>query len=173
MISHLNVIDPADQPRFGQWGVTALFQPLWACNEPYMDLTKQRIGVTRSGYIYPEHGVARAGGRIAYGSDWPVASADPLQGIEVALTRIEPGNHDRPPLLPDEAVTLAEAIKSYTLDVAWVNHLDTETGSIVVGKSADLIVLDKDIFRLPSNEIHNAQVLTTFFKGKTVYGTLQ
>ncbi|PNU06925.1 amidohydrolase [Novosphingobium guangzhouense] len=171
MISHLNVIDPADQPRFATLGVTAIFQPLWTCNEPYMDLTKERIGPKRSQYIYPVGSVEKFGGRVAYGADWSVASADPLLGIEVALTRVAPEG-DREPLIAGEAVTLAQAVKSYTLDVAYVNHLDQETGSIRPGKSADLVVLDKDIFKLDARRIHQTKVLMTMFKGKPVYGTL-
>jgi ABC-type dipeptide/oligopeptide/nickel transport system ATPase subunit len=142
MISKITVIVRADPPRFGPLGVTAIFQPLWACDEPYMRLTMEKIGPERSHHIYPEQGVLKGGGRIAYGSDWPVATADPLQGIEVALTRAEPGVAGAKALLPEQAVTLAEAIKAYTLEVAWVNHMEHETGSIEAGKSADLIVLD-------------------------------
>lgn len=171
MISHLNVIDPADQPRFGQLGVTAIFQPLWTCNEPYMDLTKERIGPRRSQYIYPVGSIEKFGGRVAYGADWSVASADPLLGLEVALTRTAPEG-DLPPLLASEAVSLDRAVRSYTLDVAYVNHLDKETGSIEVGKSADLVVLDQDLFRIAPRRIHETKVLATVFKGKTVYGKL-
>ncbi|WP_454798311.1 amidohydrolase [Novosphingobium lindaniclasticum] len=171
MISHMNVIDPADQPRFARLGVTAIFQPLWTCNEPYMDLTKERIGPVRSQYIYPVGSIEKFGGRVAYGADWSVASADPLLGIEVALTRIAPGE-DRAPLGASEAVTLAQAVRSYTLDVAYVNHLDQETGSIVPGKSADFVVLDKDIFRLPARQIGTAKVMVTLFKGAPVHGDL-
>ncbi|MEE4452169.1 amidohydrolase [Novosphingobium resinovorum] len=171
MISHLNVIDPADQPRFATLGVTAIFQPLWSCNEPYMDLTKERIGAVRSKYIYPVASVETFGGRVAYGADWSVASADPVLGLEVALTRTAPEDK-REPLIASEGVTLAQAVKSYTLDVAYVNHLDQETGSIVPGKSADLVVLDKDIFKLEPRRIHEAKVLATVFKGKAVYGSL-
>jgi predicted amidohydrolase YtcJ len=172
MVSHMNVIEPADQPRFGKFGVTAIFQPLWASDEPYMRLTIKAIGPDRSRYIYPEQGVLGNAGRIAYGSDWPVASADPLWGIEVALTRTDPDHPELEPLLPGEAVSLAEAIKDYTLEVAWVNRLEHETGSIEVGKSADLVILDKDIFRLAPKQIHTAKVLATIFRGKAVYGAL-
>jgi predicted amidohydrolase YtcJ len=172
MISHMNVIDPADQARFGTLGVTAIFQPLWTCNEPYMDLTKERIGPVRSQYIYPVASIEKSGGRVAYGADWSVASADPLLGIEVALTRVAPEGK-LAPLIAGEAVTLPQAVKSYTLEVAYVNHLDQETGSIAPGKSADLVVLDKDIFKLDTRRIHEAKVLTTLFKGKPVFGTLE
>lgn len=171
MMSHMNVIDPADQPRFGLLGVTAVFQPLWACDEPYMRLTMERIGPVRSTYIYPAGSVLRAGGRLAYGADWSVASANPFEGIEVALTRIAPGEN-LAPLEPNEAVTLDQAIRAYTLNVAYVNHLERETGSITPGKSADLIVLDQDLFKIPVRQIHATKVVVTMFKGRTVYDTL-
>lgn len=171
MMSHMNVIDPNDQPRFGQLGVTAVFQPLWACNEAYMQLTKERIGPLRSTYIYPSGSVLRAGGRLAYGADWSVASANPFEGIEVALTRIAPGGN-LPPLEPKEAVTLEQALKAYTLNVAYVNHLDKETGSIAPGKSADVIVLDQDLFKIPARQIHATKVIVTLFQGRAVYGSL-
>lgn len=172
MISHLNVIDPADQPRFGQLGVTAIFQPLWACDEPYMRLTIERIGPARAGYIYPANSVLKGGGRIAYGADWSVASANPLEGLEVALTRIAPGVTDAAPLIAGERVTLEQAVRAYTLDVAYVNHLDDRTGSIAAGKSADLIVLDHDIFTIPATDISKTKVLVTLFEGRAVFGDL-
>lgn len=172
MISHLNVVDPADQPRFGTLGVTAIFQPLWACDEPYMRLTMERIGPLRSRYIYPANSIRSAGGRIAYGADWSVASANPFEGIEVALTRVAPGG-SLPPLLASEAVTLEQALRSYTLDVAWVNRLDRETGSVAPGKSADLLVLDRDLFRIPVRQIHETKVLLTLFRGRAVFGSLE
>ncbi|MDG2534158.1 amidohydrolase [Sphingomonas sp. HITSZ_GF] len=171
MISHMNVIDPADQPRFAKLDVTAIFQPLWACNEPYMDLTKVQIGPVRSTYIYPAGSVLRAGGRLAYGADWSVASANPLEGIEVALTRVAPEGN-LPPLEANEAVTLAQALRAYTLNVAYVNHLDKQTGSIAPGKSADLIVLDQDLFKIPARQIHATKVLLTLFQGRAVHGSL-
>jgi predicted amidohydrolase YtcJ len=171
MMSHMNVIDPADQPRFAKLGVTAIFQPLWACNEAYMALTIEQIGPVRSTYIYPASSVLRAGGRLAYGADWSVASANPFEGIEVALTRIAPEGK-LPPLEPNEAVTLEQALRAYTLNVAYVNHLDKETGSIAVGKSADLIVLDQDLFKIPVRQIHATKVMVTLFKGKAVHGSL-
>ncbi|KAF1686709.1 amidohydrolase [Pseudoxanthomonas broegbernensis] len=172
MISHLNVIDPADQPRFGELGVAAVFQPLWACEEPYMRLTIQRIGPRRKAHVYPANSVLQAGGRLAYGSDWPVASADPLEGIEVALTRVAPGVDGTAPLLPEQRVGLAEAIKAYTLDVAYVNRIDGIAGSVEVGKSADLVVLDRDLFAIPVREISKAKVLLTLFQGRPVHGAL-
>ena len=172
LISHLNVIDPADQPRFGELGAIAVFQPTWSSNYPYMDLAKQAIGPVRSGYIYPANSVLKGGGMLAYGADWPVATADPLLGLQVAVTRVNYQEPDSEPLLPDEAVTLEEAIRAHTLDVAYANRMEDVTGSIAPGKSADLIVLDADIFDLPAMEIGGADVILTLFEGVPVYGTL-
>ncbi|TGX55769.1 amidohydrolase [Sphingomonas gei] len=172
MISHMNVIDPADQPRFAKLDVTAIFQPLWACNEAYMDLAIERIGPKRATYIYPSGSVLRFGGRLAYGADWSVASANPMEGIEVALTRVAPDG-DRPPLGAGERITLAQALRAYTLNVAYVNHLDKQTGSLAPGKSADLIVLDRNLFETPARQIHATRVLLTLFQGREVFGKLQ
>ncbi|AQR75730.1 amidohydrolase [Sphingomonas sp. LM7] len=171
MMSHMNVIDPADQLRFGKLGVAAIFQPLWACDEAYMRLTMERIGPKRSSYIYPANSIRKGGGLIAYGADWSVASANPLEGIEVAVTRVAPGGN-LSPLNAGEAVTLEHALRAYTLNVAYVNHLETRTGSIAAGKSADLIVLDQDLFRIPVTRIHRTKVLLTLFQGRTVFGSL-
>lgn len=172
MITHLNVIDPKDQPRFGQLGVIAQFQPTWASNYPYMDLTKDAIGPQRSGYIYPTGSVLRGGGMIAFGADWPVATADPLSGLEVSVTRVSETAPDSPPLLPAEAITLEQAIEAHTLNAAIANGVGGQTGSIEVGKDADLVVLDQDIFALPPKQIDDADVLLTLFRGRAVHGQL-
>lgn len=172
VISHLNVIDPADQARFGPLGAIAGFQPTWASNYPYMDLTKQAIGPVRSGYLYPSKGVVDSGAKIAFGSDWPVATADPLLGLQVAVTRTNYEEPDSDPLLPDQAITLEQAIRSHTIDVAFALGLDATTGSVTVGKSADLIVLDANIFTLPAERVSDADVILTLFEGRPVYGTL-
>jgi predicted amidohydrolase YtcJ len=172
MISHLNVVDPADQPRFGALGVAAQFQPLWASHYPYMDLTRDAIGPVRSGYIYPAASILKAGGRLAYGADWPVDSADPLKGMQVAVTRTTADDPSAGPLLPNEAVTLEQAVHAHTLDVAYVNRMDDKLGSIEPGKLADIVVLDKNIFDLPKDQIGTAKVLLTLFEGRPVHGDL-
>lgn len=173
MVAHLNVVDPADQPRFAKLNMTAQFQAAWASNYPYMDLTKQAVGPTRSGYIYPAGSILKYGGRLAYGADWPVGTANPFEGLQVAVTRT---NLDLPtsgPLLPGESVTLEQAVAAYTIDVAYVNHFDKQLGSIAKGKIADLIIVDRDIFKIPIAEVAKAKVLVTFFEGKPVYGDLE
>ncbi|WP_051330606.1 amidohydrolase [Niveispirillum irakense] len=172
MITHMNVVDPPDWPRFGELGVIAQFQATWSSNYPYMDLTKQVIGPERSQWIYPANSLLKAGAVIAYGADWPVATADPLAGLQVATTRVNYEDTATPPLLPDEAVSLEEAVKAYTINVAYANSMEDFTGSIAKGKSADLVVLDQDIFKIDRMQIAKTKVMLTLFEGKPVHGAL-
>lgn len=172
MISHLNVIDPADQPRFGEVQAIAVFQPTWSSRYAYMDLTIEAVGPARAQHIYPAGSVLRGGGMLAYGADWPVATANPLAGIQVAVTRTNYEDPSEGPLLVNEGVPLAEAIRAHTINVAYANGLESLTGSVASGKSADLIVLDRDIFQLPADQISQARVLLTLFRGEPVHGSL-
>ena len=172
LIAHLSLIDPADQPRFGELNVAANFQPLWACDHAYMRLTAEQVGDVRMRHTYPANSVLSSGGRLAYGADWPVASANPFEGLEVAVSRREPGMPDTNPLYEHEGVTLEEAIRGYTIEVARVTDLAEETGSLSVGKSADLIVVDQDIFSVPTHQISKTGVLLTLFRGRAVHGDL-
>lgn len=169
-IAHLQVIHPDDVPRFRRLGVVALFQPLWAFADSYIvDLTWPALGAERSGWIYPMGSVHRAGGTLAFGSDWSVSSLDPLEGIEVAVTRRDPDGGGRPAMQPDEALDLPTAIAAYTAGAAWANRLEETTGSIETGKAADLVVLAEDLFALPLEKIGEARVLMTLIAGDIVY----
>ena len=103
------------------------------------------LGSERAGWQYPFASLKRAGARLAGGSDWTVSTANPLLEIEVATRRVAPETRDLDPFLPDERLTLDEALEAFTLGSAFVNHLDSVTGSIEVGKQADLVVLDRDL----------------------------
>jgi len=169
-IAHLQVVHPDDVPRFRRLGVIALFQPLWAFADSYIvDLTWPALGAERSGWIYPMGSVHRAGGTLAFGSDWSVSSLDPLEGIEVAVTRRDPDGGGRPAMQPDEALDLPAAIAAYTAGAAWANRLEETTGSIETGKAADLVVLADDLFALPPEKIGEARVLMTLIAGEVVY----
>lgn len=137
-----------------------------------MELTEAAIGSKRMEYIYPAGSIVKAGGDLAYGADWPVGTANPLEGLEVAITRRTAGDPNAKPLLADEGVTLEEAIESHTINVAYVNGMAEFTGSIVPGKNADLVVIDKNLFELSPYEISKAKVLVTLFRGEAVYGDL-
>ena len=147
-IAHLEVIDPADIPRFRTLGVIANFQALWAYADDYIvDLTwaaasgpSARAGSTRSAaWCAP-------GGVLALGSDWSVSSLNPLDAIQVAVTRQGLEEPKRAAMVPEEAIDLPTALAGYTIGSAYANNLEKDTGSIEVGKAADLIVLSKNLF---------------------------
>lgn len=170
-IAHLEMVDTLDVPRFAQLGVLANFQPLWAYRDSYVhDLTEPVIGPERSSRLYPLGSVARTGGTIVAGSDWNVSSMNPLEAIQVAVTRRDPDGPPGPPWLPAEVITLDRILAAYTIEGARANFQERETGSITVGKAADLIVLDRDITAISPFEIHAAHVLLTMLNGKVVFG---
>ncbi|MFG3009494.1 amidohydrolase [Streptomyces cinerochromogenes] len=167
-LAHLQVVHPDDVPRFARLGATANIQPLWAAHEPQMDeLTIPFLGPERARHQYPFGALLRSGARLAAGSDWPVSSPDPLQGIHVAVNRVEPGGTG-PVFLPDERLSLSDALTAYTAGSAYVNHLD-DTGRVAVGALADLVVLDRDPFSGPPEAIAETRVALTYVGGACVY----
>ena len=166
-LAHLQVVHPDDVPRFAKLGATANMQPYWAAHEPQMDdLTIPFLDPALAGWQYPFGDLHRAGARLAGGSDWPVSTPDPLQGIHVAVNRVHHGD-DLDGFLPGQALDLGTALTAYTAGSAYVNHLD-DTGSIRPGFRADVIVLDRDIFAAPTLEIGDARVAMTFIDGRPV-----
>ncbi|WP_251096046.1 amidohydrolase [Streptomyces sp. Caat 7-52] len=167
-LAHLQVVHPDEVPRFARLGATANIQPLWAAHEPQMDeLTIPFLGPERAAWQYPFGSLLRSGARLAAGSDWPVSSPDPLQGIHVAVNRVEPGG-TRPVFLPGERLGLTDALTAYTAGSAYVNHLD-DSGRVAVGALADLVVLDRDPFAGPPEAIAGTSVALTYVGGACVY----
>ncbi|MFD5626690.1 amidohydrolase [Streptomyces sp. NPDC127072] len=167
-LAHLQVVHPDDVPRFARLGATANIQPLWAAHEPQMDeLTIPFLGAERAAWQYPFGALLRSGARLAAGSDWPVSSPDPLQGIHVAVNRVAPDERG-PVFLPDERIGLRAALTAYTAGSAYTNHLD-ETGSVRVGALADLVVLDRDPFAGPAEAIGGTKVALTYVGGERVH----
>ncbi|SED66692.1 amidohydrolase [Streptomyces sp. PAN_FS17] len=168
-LAHLQVIQPADVPRFARLGAIANIQPLWAAHEPQMDeLTIPFLGPERATWQYPFGALLRSGARLAAGSDWPVSSPDPLHGVHVAVNRVTPGADDAQVFLPGERIGLAEALTAYTAGSAHVNHLD-DTGEVRAGALADLVVLDRDPFDGPAEAIAQTRVARTYVGGAQVY----
>jgi predicted amidohydrolase YtcJ len=172
-ISHLEIIDPQDIPRFGELDVIANFQPLWANADEYItELTIPFIGEERARWLYPISSVLENGGMIAFGSDWSVSTANPFHQIEVAVTRKDPEMGNAEVLIPEERILLEDAIAAFTINAAYTNHLDDQTGSIEAGKLADLIVLDRNLFEIAPEAISTTKVLVTLFEGRQVHGDL-
>ena len=169
-IAHLELIDPADIPRFARLGAAANFQALWAYADTYItELTLPILGPRRSRWLYPIGSVARTGARIVGGSDWSVSSMNPLLAIQVALTRRGPDDPPGEAWIPEERVDLATMLRAYTVNGAWLSHDERTRGSLEAGQAADLIVLDRDLFRIPPSEIGRAKVLLTLLDGREVF----
>lgn len=169
-IAHLQLIDPLDIPRFEALGVTANFQALWAYADPYItELTIPILGPGRSRWLYPIGSVARTGAVVAGGSDWSVSSMNPLEAIQVALTRRGPGDPPGEAWIPEERVDLMTMLRAYTINGAWLSREEKLRGSLEPGKAADFIVLDRDLFSIPPTEIGRTRVLLTLLEGREVF----
>lgn len=172
-ICHLELIDPSDIPRFRELDVVANFQPLWAIPDAYItELTIPRLGPERSRWLYPIGSVLEAGGMIVFGSDWYVTTPNPFPQLETAVTRQDAYGAIDGVLEPQERIGLHDAIAAFTINSAFVNFQDDATGSIEVGKLADLIVIDRNLFSIDRHEISDAVVELTLFGGRVVHGDL-
>ena len=170
-LSHIQLFNPMDIARFRELDAVANFQPYWAWADLFItELTMPKLGPKRSRWLYPIGSMFDSGAVVAFGSDWFVTSGNPLLGIETALTRRDPLTNSGNRFYDQERISLHEAIAAYTINGAYVNFLDEETGSIEAGKLADLIVLDRNLFDIKPEEISDAQVLMTILDGKPVYG---
>jgi predicted amidohydrolase YtcJ len=169
-VAHIQVIHPDDIGRFRELDVVANAQPYWACHEGQMDnLTIPFIG-ERWRWQYPFRSLRAAGAVLAMGSDWSVSTPNPLLEMELAVERVADESRGlREPLLPGERLDLIDALAAFTAGSAYVNHLDTETGTLEVGKAADLAVLDRDLFDRGAGAIGEARVVGTFVEGVPVY----
>jgi predicted amidohydrolase YtcJ len=175
-ISHIQVVHPDDLARFRDLEVLANCQALWACEEPQMtELTLPFLGPERSGWQYPFGRLLRSGAQLCFGSDWPVSSPDPLWEMHVAVNRtVPPGYPYAGPaagnvFLPGDRIGLHDAIAAATIGSAYVNHADDVSGSLEVGKAADLVVLDRNLFACPVEDIALANVDMTISAGQIVY----
>jgi predicted amidohydrolase YtcJ len=167
-IAHLQVVAPADRPRFAALDVAANVQALWAVNDEAMtELTLPFLDPELAGWQYPFGSLARLGARLAAGSDWPVSTPDPLAAIHVAVNRA-PAGTDAEPLLPEESLSLEAAFAAYTSGSAYVNHHD-DTGLLVPGMRADLAVLDRDPFAGALEDVGESRVVATYVDGRAVH----
>jgi len=172
-ISHIQMFDPADIPRFAELQVIANFQPLWAYADEYVtELTIPFIGEERARWMYPIKSVQDTGAIIAFGSDWSVSTANPFPQMETAVTRMSAVDDSYPVFIPEERIDLETAIAAFTINAAFVNKHEDETGSIEAGKLADLIVLDQNVFEIEPANISDTKVLLTLFGGEAVHGDI-
>jgi hypothetical protein len=169
-IAHAGFIDPADIPRFAGLNVVADLSPIIWYPGPIIEAIRAAVPEPRSGRYWPNRDLLEAGALMAAGSDWPVVSnPDPWLGIEGMVTRRNPKGGFEGALWPEQALDLATVLEIYTANAARAMGLDALTGSLEPGKSADLIVLDRHLFEIPSGELADARVLSTYFEGELVF----
>jgi hypothetical protein len=169
-VEHVEAIDAADAPRFAALGAVASMQPLHANPDQNNEAVWSRnIGPERASRGFAWRLIEQAGGRLAFGSDWPVVTPDVFRGLYCAVARKTREGKPAGGWQPRLAVSVDSALRHYTIDAAWAGFGEKERGSISVGKRADLVVLSRDILVAPPEEILQTRVLLTLFEGKPVW----
>lgn len=169
-LAHAGFIDPVDLPRFAKLDATADYSPAIWYPSPIIASMESALG-ERGRRYWPTRSLLDSGAMLAAGSDWPAAVPDqnPWVGIEALITRRDPRGTTAGVLWKEQAIKLDEALRLYTTNGARALRLEKQIGSIEHGKSADLIVLDRNLFKVPIVDVGDTQVFMTFFEGKLVY----
>jgi predicted amidohydrolase YtcJ len=166
-IEHAQVVTPADIVRFKTLGIIPSMQPTHATSDKNM--AESRVGPERIKGAYAWRSFLHQGSRIACGSDFPVESPNPFFGIHAAVTRQDASGQPIAGWYPNQAMSLKEAFRCFTLDAAYAGHAENSLGSLEPGKWADFIVIDQDLFKVSPYDIYKTGVLQTWVAGKTVY----
>ncbi len=169
-VEHAQHIAPADIPRFATLGVVASMQPYHAIDDGRW--AERVIGPERARTTYAFRSLLDAGATVAFGSDWFVAPPTPLEGIYAAVTRrtLDDANPDG--WVPEQKITVDEALHAYTTSAAYAGFSDAERGSLEPGKWADFVVIDRDLTAIPPSDIRSARILKTVVEGRVVYDAL-
>jgi predicted amidohydrolase YtcJ len=169
-IEHIETIDQEDIPRFGKLGVIAAMQPVHATPSPTPgDVWSVNIGEARAAHGWMWNSIAKAGGRLAFGSDWPVMTIDPLRGLHVAVNRTTQDGLPEGGWIPAERLPLRKAIDAYTRDAAWASFDEQRKGQLAKDMLADIVVLTDDIFSGRASRLTATEVAVTIADGKVVY----
>jgi predicted amidohydrolase YtcJ len=166
-IEHAQHIAPADILRFAQLGVIPSMQPYHAIDDGRW--AEKVIGHERAKTTYAFRSLRDTGARLAFGSDWFVAPATPLEGIYAAVTRRTLDDRNPDGWIPEQKITVEDALRAYTTGGAYASFQDGEKGSLVAGKLADLTVIDRDLTRVAPETIRDAKIMFTVVGGRVVY----
>jgi predicted amidohydrolase YtcJ len=172
-IEHATTILPEDIPRFDTLGVIGSVQPVFgpSYGQTIQSFFEDRLGKERSKYTNIWKTLAQAHARLAFGTDWPVESLNPMEGIYSAVTRKSITDKNGNAWLPDESLSIEKAIEFYTLGSAYASFEEDIKGSLQKGKLADIVVLSQDLFTIPEEEILNTKVVYTILGGKIIYSS--
>ncbi|MFC1613961.1 amidohydrolase [Gemmatimonadota bacterium] len=166
-IEHASILIKEDIPRFAELGVIASYQPTFCATDQLF--AEDRLGHQRCRYAYAWRSVLSAGGRIAFGTDCAVEPMDPMEGLYAAVSRKDRAGGEDDGWIPEEKLTMEEAIELYTLGSAYASFEENIKGSIEAGKLADMVVLSQDLMQLPENRIMKTEVVYTVFDGRIIY----
>jgi predicted amidohydrolase YtcJ len=166
-IEHAQHISPADLPRFAKLGVIASMQPYHAIDDGRW--AERSIGAKRCETTYAFRSLLDSGARIAFGSDWFVAPPTPIEGIYAAVTRRTIDGKNPHGWVPEQKIKVEEALRAYTIDAAYAGFSEKSLGSIEPGKLADMVILDRNLFDTPPNELNSVPIRATIVGGKIVY----
>jgi predicted amidohydrolase YtcJ len=169
-IEHIETVSSSDVPRFGKLGVIASMQPLHSYPDAdTLDVWAHNVGPERASRAWAWKSISLAGGHLAFGSDWPVVTLNPWEGIQTAVTRQTAEGKPESGFLPQQRLTVAQAVDGYTLGAAYAGRHEKTEGSIEVGKLADLIIVSQNIFDVNPHEIGQTKVIATIVGGRLVY----
>jgi predicted amidohydrolase YtcJ len=169
-IEHIETIQAVDIPRFGKLGVIASMQPLHSYpNDDTLNVWARNIGPDRAGRAWVWKSIANDGGHLAFGSDWPVVTLSPWEGVQTAVTRQTTEGKPDGGFVPSQRLSVADAVYGYTLGAAFAGRREKTEGSIEVGKLADIIIVSQHIFDIDPQKISNTKVTTTIVGGRVVY----
>ena len=166
-VEHAQVVAISDIQRFKSLDVIPSMQPTHATSD--MNMAEERIGAERLKGAYAWRTFLNQGSRVVSGSDYPIELANPFDGIHAAVTRQDKGNLPEGGWIPEQAMTVEEALRSFTIDAAWAAHQEDRLGGLTPGKWADFIVLDRDIFQGDASDLWKTRVEQTWLAGKLVY----
>jgi len=168
-ITHLVYPNPDDIGRFDELDVIANISPYWAFPNEWSASFPPVLGAERVSWMYPFRSLADEGALLTAGSDYPFTPLNPFLAIEAGMTRRAPHGPVSEPLVPEQALTLAQLIDAYTINAAYQLHHEDMTGSIEVGKAADVVMLDRNLFEVRAEDISETTVLLTLLAGEAVY----
>jgi hypothetical protein len=166
-VEHAQIIDPADLPRFGRNGIVASMQPVHESSDWLM--AEARMGIDRLRGAYAWRSMLANNVPVAFGSDFPVESANPFHGLAVAVTREDAQGQPPGGWLPEQKLTMAQAFSAFTRDAAFAAFAEDRLGTLERGRFADFIFIDRDVFQVPPREMRETKVLETWVGGRKVW----
>ena len=169
-IEHIETISAADIPRFGKLGIIACMQPLHSYpDRDLLEVWARNVGPDRASRAWAWKSISDAGGQLAFGSDWPVVTLNPWEGVQTAVTRQTSEGKPEAGFVPEQRLTVGQVIEGYTLGAAFAGRREKSEGSLEIGKVADLIILSQNVFDINPHKIGGTKVVTTIVGGRLVY----